>query len=328
VAAPELLHPPCPLCGGCAHTPVIRNAADRIHRKAGSFSVESCDGCQLVATRPQPSAERLGYYYEGVYSGKGASAARFWQASFIGRRVARYRARAVLRHAPLDASSRVLDVGCGYGAFLGALADSHGCALVGLDTDSPTLAQALHPERIAYHCGPVESLLPEHAGSFDAVTLFESLEHHADPVQALRAVRELLKPGGVCIVEVPDFGSPWRRVFGSWWLPLLVPQHLFHFTPGSLRQCMRAAGLEGTSAHRSMFYPAESTASLGLWLNEKLGRPLRRSRLRRERPDGVALLALLALWWLLVELPSQALLVLAGRSGHQLMAGRKATTAH
>src|SRR5207248_4268984 len=127
-------------------------------------------------------------------------------------------------------------------------------------------------------------------------------EHHADPVRALRAASELLKPGGVCLVEVPHFDSPWRRVFGSWWLPLLVPQHLFHFTPATLRQCMRCAGLEVTSSHRSMVYPAESTGSLGLWLNEKLGRPLRRSRLRRERPDGIVLVALLALWWLLVEL--------------------------
>ena len=86
---------------------------------------------------------------------------------------------------------------------------------------------------------------------------------------------------------------------------------------------MVASGLEVAVSHRSMFYPAESTASLGLWLNEKLGRPLRRFRLRATRPDGIFLLAVLVLWWLLVELPSQALLVLAGRSGHQLMAGRR-----
>jgi SAM-dependent methyltransferase len=158
------------------------------------------------------------------------------------------------------------------------------------------------------------------------VTLFQSLEHHDDPIAALRAVHALLKPGGACVVEVPDFDGAWRRVFRAWWLPLLVPQHLFHFTPRTLRQALEATGFEVPRPHRSMFYPAESTASLGLWLNARLGRPLRGFRLRWQRPDGVLLLALLAAWWLLVELPSQALLVALGRSGHQLLVGRKPLT--
>lgn len=321
--AAALVHlPTCPLCGGASYRTLMPTARDRLARKEGVFAIASCAGCGLVATRPQPLPDRLGYYYEDVYSGAGAAVARTVQAGFIGRWIARYRVRAVRRHVSLGPASRLLEVGCGYGSFLAALQRATGCQAIGLDTDAGSLAGALDRDRIDYRCAGLASAgLPP--ASLDAIVLFQSLEHHTEPVAALRQAHALLKPGGCCVVEVPDFDGGWRRVFGSWWLPLLVPQHLFHFTPRTLRRSFEAAGFEVPAGHRSMFYPAESTASLGLWLNERLGRPLRRFRLRPARPDGVLLLALLAAWWLLVEVPVQAVLVLAGRSGHQLMVGRK-----
>ena len=68
-----------------------------------------------------------------------------------------------------------------------------------------------------------------------------------------------------------------------------------------------------------MFYPLESTASLGLWLNRVLGRPIRGYRLRWTRPDGALLLLVLFIWWLVIELPTQDLFAATGLTGHQLM---------
>jgi SAM-dependent methyltransferase len=312
----------CPLCGGEAYARVIGRARDLIARRPGEFSVERCERCGLVATRPQPDAAALAAYYRDVYSGSGAALAQWAQAGPIGSRVARYRARVVLRHATVGSHSRVLDVGCGYGAFLAALDRPGGPSLSGIDTDAGCIAAAVSPDRIAYRVSTPEALAREQPGSFELVTLFETLEHMPDPVRALRAVHALLVPGGMCVVEVPDFDGAWRHVFGRWWLPLLVPQHLFHFTKRTLRETARSAGFEAIAAG-SMFYPLESTASLGLWLNEKLGRPLRRFRPRWTRPDGYALAAFLAAWWLVVEVPLQALLFLLRRTGHQYLVARK-----
>jgi SAM-dependent methyltransferase len=317
---PELLvAPPCPLCGGTDYATLLPSVRDRLNGKSGVFAIARCAACGLVATRPRPSPARLADYYRGVYAGR---AARTLQAGPAGRWVARLRTRIVRAATGLDRGQRLLDVGCGYGTFLAAAQRATGCEAHGLERDAASVAGALAPAAVRYHLGSLDTAaLP--AGSFDVVTLFQSLEHHEDPIAALRAVHALLKPGGACVVEVPDFDGAWRRVFRAWWLPLLVPQHLFHFTPRTLRQALEATGFEVPRPHRSMFYPAESTASLGLWLNARLGRPLRGFRLRWQRPDGVLLLALLAAWWLLVELPSQALLVALGRSGHQLLVGRK-----
>jgi SAM-dependent methyltransferase len=300
---------------------VLAAARDRVLRRQGEFNVARCTGCGLVATLPRPDEAQLRSYYEGAYSGGTSAVVRAYQRGAIGRWVARRRAAAVGRHVALR-SGTIVEVGCGYGALLRTLHEDHGCTVVGVDSDEGSLAQALRRDAIAYHCGTLESLgLP--AARFDAVLFFQSLEHHRDPVRALAEAARLLKPGGVCVVEVPDFDGFWRHVFGTWWYPLLVPQHLFHFTRASLAQAFAAAGLTLAGPHRSMFYPLESTVSLGLWLNERLGRPLRRFQPRLARPDGWLLFALLAAWWVCVEVPVQALLVAAGRSGHQLMAARR-----
>jgi 2-polyprenyl-3-methyl-5-hydroxy-6-metoxy-1,4-benzoquinol methylase len=317
--------PPCPLCHGDDYGVLIADARDRVSRKPGAFQVQACRTCGLAVTRPRPTAQHLPFFYDQVYSGRGAARARTAQAGAIGMLVAAYRLRAVGRFRRLGPGQRLLDVGCGYGAFAAHAARETGCEVTGIDVDAGCLSAAMDPTRVRYVAGTL-AVLEGERGRFDAVTFFESLEHHAEPVQALRTARELLKPGGVCVVEVPNFDGFWRKVFGGWWLPLLVPQHLAHFTPATLRATLSAAGFDVLGPARSMFYPVESTASLGLWLNERLGRPIRRYRLRWTRPDAVLLLAVLALWWLFVEVPAQCILTFAGRTGHQLIGAARPNT--
>ena len=314
--------PPGARCGGLAFRDVIAAASDRVTRKPGVFSVQACRQCGLVMTRPRPVPQALHVYYQGTYSGPSDHHARALQTGGPGRMAARYRLRAVMRWCDLGAAEHLLDVGCGYGTFPAEARAATGCQVTGIDMDAGCLAQALDREHVDYRRGTLQSTgLPP--AQFDVVTFFESLEHHADPVAGLRAAHRLLKPGGLCVVEVPNFTGAWRHLFRSWWLPLLVPQHLVHFEPRTLRRAFELAGFAVLAPHRAMFFPTESTASLGLWLNERLGRPIRGYLLRWRRPDGALLLLVLALWWAAIELPSQALLVLFGRSGHQLLAGRK-----
>lgn len=297
-------------------------AIDEVLGKHGEFSVARCTGCGLVATLPRPDEQALAYYYDGAYSGAVGASPGAYQLGPMGRWTARRRLDVLRRHLALGPGTAVLEVGCGYGALLSLLHRECGCRAVGLDFDTGSIAGALDRDAIDYRVGTLETTdLPP--ASFDVVLFFQSLEHLREPVDALRAAARLLKPGGTCVVEVPDFDSGWRHVFGRGWFPLLVPQHLFHFTPATLSRALAAAGLEPEARHRSMFYPIESTVSFGLWLNGLLGKPLHRFRPRRSRPDGWLLLALVALWWAVVELPTQALLVAAGRSGSQLMLARQ-----
>jgi SAM-dependent methyltransferase len=78
--------------------------------------------------------------------------------------------------------------------------------------------------------------------SFDAVTLWDVLEHVPEPMDFMKLCATLLKPGGRLMVNVPDLDSPEARLLGKRW-PLLLAEHLNYFTRRSLRICGEKAGL-------------------------------------------------------------------------------------
>jgi 2-polyprenyl-3-methyl-5-hydroxy-6-metoxy-1,4-benzoquinol methylase len=67
------------------------------------------------------------------------------------------------------------------------------------------------------------------------------LEHVADPSDALRRANRLLKPGGVLLVNCPDYASVFARLLGRrWWF--LIDVHIFYFTPATLRRLFEKCG--------------------------------------------------------------------------------------
>jgi len=79
---------------------------------------------------------------------------------------------------------------------------------------------------------------------FDVVVLNHTLEHMMDPVLVMKKVGNVLKKGGIVLVDVPNFGSLSRKVLGRSWPYLLPEEHLWHFTPESMKKVFEKAGLE------------------------------------------------------------------------------------
>jgi 2-polyprenyl-3-methyl-5-hydroxy-6-metoxy-1,4-benzoquinol methylase len=101
------------------------------------------------------------------------------------------------------AAPRVCDLGCGGGNFLDTIR-AKGASVVGIDP-SDVSGAAVVKKGIDFHTGTGENIpaeLPREA--FDVVTMFHSLEHCRDVALSLRNARDLLKPGGLCIIEVPN----------------------------------------------------------------------------------------------------------------------------
>jgi SAM-dependent methyltransferase len=316
--------PSCLLCGGTDFTPVLTGVEDRVWHKPGRFTIARCAGCAFVMTRPRPTPEGLGFYYAEAYSGgAGAIDMRAFYTSWVGRLVNRYRLVTIEKVRKPSADDHILDVGCSQGFFLQAAREAVGCRTSGIDLDAGSIALAVDPAACAYHTGRlVDCTLPE--GAFTVVTFFECLEHETDPVGALRAARRVLAPGGLCVVEVPNFGSPWRRVFGRSWMPLLIPQHLSHFTQPTLRAALERAGFEVVH-QQTMLFPIEMTASTGIWLGRLLGlRPVPAADrgAGRKLLDAAIGLLLTVLFWT-VEVPTQFWLRVFGLAGHQTIIGRR-----
>lgn len=143
-----------------------------------------------------------------------------------------YLLRLLRRRLPADGRRRILDVGCGDGLFLDALAPWG--AAEGIEPDAATLSPAAAHRKI--HLGPFDrSYAPAHP--FDLVLFLDVLEHIPDPTSALVRARELLVPGGEILVTVPAFPSLWTRHD-------TLNHHLHRYTRGTLDALARSAGLQ------------------------------------------------------------------------------------
>jgi SAM-dependent methyltransferase len=110
---------------------------------------------------------------------------------------------------------RVMDVGCGDGRQVVALAREFNCEAWGLDTNVKALevAKALAEANLVGHATKfVASVAHELYGTFDVVLSQNAMEHYPDPVAVLQDMRRIARPGGKILIT---FGPPWYAPYGA-----------------------------------------------------------------------------------------------------------------
>jgi 2-polyprenyl-3-methyl-5-hydroxy-6-metoxy-1,4-benzoquinol methylase len=233
----------CPLCGRDDST-LLTEAADPTPTTGAGFrfAVVRCRHCELTYTNPRPAAESLAPFYPAHYNPhalprklrESRLPSRFWSRVF-GRPCPERRGL-----LPWPNPGRLLDFGCGGGSFLCEMA-GRGWRVTGIDV-SPQVVRSIR-ETLGFDA--LSGSLP-HAdltpGSFDVITMWQSLEHVHRPLEVLRAAYELLVPGGKLIVAVPNYDSLTSEWFGENWFGLDLPRHLTHFTPRTLKQMLQTSG--------------------------------------------------------------------------------------
>lgn len=198
--------------------------------------VLQCMGCGLGRLDPLPSPTELAEFYPADYYGSpGAKFEPFTEA--VVRFVGTVHVQCLSRTLPPNA--RILDVGCGRGVLLSALAD-RGHEVHGMDVSATAVAGADPRARIKVAGCLTECDYPDDA--FDQVILWHVLEHLPNPREVLTEIRRILKPGGQLIVAVPNFSSLQSRWAGPAWFHLDLPRHLFHFPVSGLRQLLDRTG--------------------------------------------------------------------------------------
>lgn len=311
----------CELCGRAPDERLL-TTRDLAWGQPGQFNLMRCRGCGLIITTPRPVPAEIGRYYAPWYDGRPLeSIARERAESPLYRFIHWMRLRVLERSGPLTAGMNVLDVGGGLGDQMACFIARRGVRGTTLDFDPATAAASLVRGRAAVCCGDLlEADLP--AEAFDVVTLYETLEHVYRPRATLVAARRVLKPGGRLVIEVPDFDSPWRRVFGRYWFAMMTPTHLHHFTKPSLRRVAESAGFAAVR-HVATFCPLES--ALSLLIAYRTATRTREADLTagwNAWPHVPALLAIGA-WAVCGDVPIQAAMWLVGRTGIQTLIARK-----
>lgn len=100
---------------------------------------------------------------------------------------------------------RLFSIGCGDGVEL-EVAKARGWRVEGYDVDAATTARVAKRVGAPIHSGDLFAI-PLERGAYDAVYLDQVLEHPKDPARYLRLARELLRPGGVLYLGVPNIES-------------------------------------------------------------------------------------------------------------------------
>jgi len=168
---------------------------------------------------------------------------RIWEAVPVGAEPERFALRRELLLREVVPGARVLDVGCGEGAFTAALAAA-GAAPVGIEVAAEPLRRDLRlvPER-----GP----LPFADDSFDVVWAGEVLEHVIDVVGLLDELGRVLVPGGRLVASTPNHPPAMLlalalapRAFDRHFDPRA--DHVRFFTGRTLRTALETAGFGET----------------------------------------------------------------------------------
>ena len=218
----------CPLC----HRPPTRFAVDY-----QGFQLCQCDGCGLQFQSPRLTFDELAdkVYTKDYCPGHEDSAndgAYSRQLSHFEKLIGRV--------------GSVLDVGCGNGSFL-EFARKGGWETFGADI-------LLSPETSTLTCPLWEGRLTEidfDGARFDVIRFNHVLEHLQNPLDELARCRDLLNPGGIVFIGVPNLAgiSPRIKNFQSRlglkqkrWRHYAATHHLYFFTPSTLRLMIERAG--------------------------------------------------------------------------------------
>ncbi len=143
--------------------------------------------------------------------------------------------------------SKILDVGCGNGIFLQAIARA-GHTPVAMDI-APKIIE--HMKKIGIQGYTKLSKIPEK--SFDAATAFDVIEHTIDPQLFVREVKATLKKNGVVMFTTPNLVGVSGRILRTKWHAFGPGGHNVLFSPQSLKLILENNGFEILSLKTDTF---------------------------------------------------------------------------
>jgi SAM-dependent methyltransferase len=228
----------CPVCG----------SGNRLYctkEKGGvAWHVYECKACHHGYVGNRPTLEQLAdlYAHEKDHFEHGGESIQETRND----PTAGYFARTVERL--IQTRGHILDIGSGGGAFSYHLAQ-RGWKPVMIDFDPRAARFAAEIPGAEFHQGGFEDFTPK--APFDAIIMSQVLEHALHPEVWIRRAYDILVPGGILAIALPNFKGVYR-VLGERDPFIIPPIHLNYYTPASLRLSLEKAGFRieqmGTSS--------------------------------------------------------------------------------
>jgi 2-polyprenyl-3-methyl-5-hydroxy-6-metoxy-1,4-benzoquinol methylase len=213
----------CNLCSGTATQPFAQR---------DGMQLVQCVDCGLVYVNPRRDAERIYQHYNSHQSSR---IQYYLDAEVADRRTFNELLDLADQLAPQRGA--LLDIGPNIGTCL-ALAHERGWGTYGVEINAEAARYCREQRGLNVIAGALDAhTYPDN--SFDIVLMGDVIEHLRDPLDLMRVVQAILKPGGAVIISTPDIGGWAGRL-----LQIKPEEHLYYFAPATMRTLLRKAGLD------------------------------------------------------------------------------------
>jgi SAM-dependent methyltransferase len=225
------LTPPCPICGTAASIWIARNGR----------TLFRCAACPFAWMREGVMRTEGG---QSIYEAAGAIFLDGSQADYYQDETsvdsAREKLRWVASFVPRGAA--LLDVGANIGLFVREAAGSYDAR--GIEPSAAIVRHAVEHVGAALEVASIDELSTRYPARFDAVTLFDVIEHLGEPAAGLAQIRGALRPGGHLFITTPDLGSLAARLTGTHWHYIDMDEHVALFSLASVRALLGREGFD------------------------------------------------------------------------------------
>lgn len=218
--------------------------------KEGEWSIVKCCGCGYVYTNQRVKEELISKYYDFNYFKDERHSSKFFENSKV-KTTNTYINRFEDIENYVEKRGRFLEIGAAFGEFCRAMRE-RGWAVDGVEISKDAVSIASEVNGIDLYCGTFEEYDCMHR--YDAIAMYQTLEHVYNPKEVLYKSFDLLKEGGVLVIEVPNVHAFDMKISRERKrLSLDLPRHVSHFYPRYLKRELEKIGFH--VEYIDLYYP-------------------------------------------------------------------------
>ncbi|MBC7830349.1 MAG: class I SAM-dependent methyltransferase [Chitinophagaceae bacterium] len=231
-------------CPSCYSIQIAKSLSATDHTVSHElFEIWHCSNCSLRFTQAVPDQDSIGRFYRSeeyishTDTNKGIVNRMY---RFVRGITVNNKRNIIHSHTHLS-KGNLLDLGAGTGAFAVRMAKA-GWTVSALEPDEQARKKAadLHSLQLQ----DSSKLFEFGKDSFDAITLWHVLEHVHALHEYLERIKEILKPGGILFIAVPNYISYDAAIYKEYWAAYDTPRHLYHFSPEAMQKLAGSHGLQ------------------------------------------------------------------------------------
>lgn len=221
--------PTCPICQGVA----------ALYCRKSGYLLYQCGTCKHTFVYPTPP-NLAEIYTEQYFKNDGGVAHGYVDYDQDKEPMRSVFVAAIQKLESLTPLRTLFDVGAATGFFLDRAKE---CGWQTSGSEISDYAADIARSR-GHHMYVGELPTMQIAERLGAISMWDVLEHVADPRAYVRAVHGLLADDGVLFVNTVNVASLWARLLGKRWQLIVPPEHLNYFSTKSIQQLLTQEGFE------------------------------------------------------------------------------------